>query len=258
MEIITWSTRFRNVFVDLNKRIKLLEEPVNDFIMDFFDDPLYSFQSDSSNLAGRMLLQPQTTLTAPVYLSRQWVGLFDELSQVLQGLFGVLSCKGFVSHTGNLNGCFVSGWRWFNLWFGRLEDTFKDKLAMKAHYRESATYNPGESNRSVVTKPKWEWDKINVFGFTYGNNPVAAFANLMYPSVNLRIPFGAAVVFTFVTGSISSFAATANHALSYFNNLISKMDNWKLPALDPFLTILAEKNSLWSSAHPWTNPGKYL
>lgn len=257
MKSATWLVHFSETLLDLKKSIKSLEQPVNDFIMDFFDDPLYSLQPDSGNMAGRVLLQPQTTLSVSVYVSRQCFGLFNKLSLDLQGLPEVFHCIGFASPFVSLNGCFGNVWERTVLSVRKAADSLQRQMGIKARHRMSANY-PGEAHSSSVTTYRGNESENNFFMFTNGTNPVLSQTESAYTYVNHRSFLPWSLLFTFVTSPVSSFVPTFGHRLNWSENLISKLDTGKRPALHPFLTILAEKISLWSLAHPWTTPGKYL
>lgn len=66
-------------FCSLQNKIRTIEEVLSSWIMDFFDDPIYSDQSRQWNTTSLMMLRPQASVVIYLYYYHQWMANHDLL-----------------------------------------------------------------------------------------------------------------------------------------------------------------------------------
>ncbi len=66
-------------FCSIQNKIRIIEEVLSSWIMDFFDDPIYSDQSRQWNTTSLMMLRPQASVVIYLYYYHQWMVNHDLL-----------------------------------------------------------------------------------------------------------------------------------------------------------------------------------
>lgn len=245
-------------FIELTSRVDSLEQSFGDFIMDFFDDPLYSLQPGSGNMAGRVLLQPETTLSASVYFTRRCIRLFNLLSHKLPVLETLLSNNEESFPYGSLRRFFLKKWGRIKGFFllGKADIGSKEGIVQEGQYPPIRNHTTGEitsgttpmaenqnSRPGEFTRVNKSRDFLDIYGST----------NVSMHSFNLPDR-----LVTYVNCGIYTINGIQTGVLGNKDYLSGQKENWIATALRPFLTILAAKISLWSPSGYSINPGKYL
>lgn len=195
-------------------RFNEIQELVCQWMLEFFDDPIYSGRQKQRGITALLLLHPETTLSIPFYCYQQIRNKPDSLIMRSIDVF---------------NKCFSM----FTKSFQALMDTYK-----KVYIVDTALFNSPPASHS-------NWNTYNDSSLvTPVTNTPFSYVKLQFSYVNFRC----FKVFTYVPCSYVSFQKT--YRLFKIINIIPKykFNHCKYLGLHPNLIILAKKYLLWLSS----------
>lgn len=195
-------------------RINEIQELACQWILEFFDDPIYSGRQKQRGITALLLLRPETTLSIPFYCYQQVRNKPDSL--IMRSIDAIKKCSStFIN-------CF--------------------KALMNTN-KKCDNVDTGVFNESTVNLLNLDTDN-SFYLVTFVSNSSFSQIKLVLPNVNLGCLCG----FTFVPYSCLS-SQKSNQLLKIFSFISkSKFNQCKYLGLHSNLLILAKKYLLWLSS----------